>query len=40
MPVKDRVSLDTFTSEVCRVDVGGRVFAALREVTQDARSAR
>ena len=38
MPVKDRVSLDTFTSEVCRVDKGGRVLAALREVTQDAKA--
>ena len=38
MPVKDRVALGGFTSEICRVDEGGRILAALREVTQNAKA--
>ena len=38
MPVKARVALGGFTSEICRVDEGGRILAALREVTQNAKA--
>ena len=38
MPVKDRVALDVFTSEVCRVDQGRRLHAALLKVMQDAKA--
>ena len=38
MPVKDRVALDTFTSEICRVDADRRIHAALLKVTQDAKA--
>jgi hypothetical protein len=38
MPIKDRIALDRFTSEACRVDREDRILTALRELTQEAKS--
>lgn len=37
MPQKDRVAVDEFTSEACRVDAEGRVLASLRAVADDGK---